>query len=430
MAPSTKSPAVYLYQWLLDGLYWWVRLFTWAKKSSFRERLGFYPPRAREALESGSNFWLHAASAGEVNAILPFARVLKEKTPTMKLILTTTSETGKKLALDKKAADEVFLAPLDMTRPLRRAFQAFRPEAVLVAETEIWPNWLFRAVRNQVPVLLINGRISDKSFPTYRKLKFLFGPALRCFNQCLVQTEGDRDKLIELGLPEKRIQVAGQMKYDLEAPTDEGAREWGAALGVQKGDELAAFGSLRDGEEDLWAAEIPGLLERHPRLKIFLAPRHVKNAETYQAKLFAVKVESVLRSRVFKGQAFRVLVMDTVGELSLAYHLSRVAFVGGTLVPIGGHNLMEPALSSVPVLFGPYTRNVSEAGEALKVQGGGFQASNVRELTEWLEKLLDPKRSQNAGEKARRAVEALRGATEKNLKVVEAYLPSGISRTK
>jgi 3-deoxy-D-manno-octulosonic-acid transferase len=417
---------VFFYRNLLNFLYVPARLAAIGFPGVLRERLGFYDPEAIKPLASGDNVWLHAASAGEVNAILPFSRALREKYPKTKLILTTTSETGKKLALEKNAADMVFLAPLDMTRPLRRAFQSFRPSLLLIAETEIWPNWLFRAVQNQIPVLWVNGRISDKSFPSYRRMKWLFGPALRCFNQCLVQTKGDQDKLIELGVPEKRIQVMGQMKYDLKAPDDLKAREWGSALGLQPGDEIATLGSLREGEEEAWISEIPALLERRPRLKLILAPRHVKNAGLYQSKLTEVKVESSLRSLITEKTASppaRVLVLDTVGELSLAYHLSKAAFVGGTLVPIGGHNVMEPALSAVPVLFGPHTQNVSEAAELLLAQGGGFQASSAKDLAPLLEKLLDPAQSRIAGEKARQAVDSLAGATAKSFKAVSTYLP-------
>ncbi|HVM33427.1 MAG TPA: glycosyltransferase N-terminal domain-containing protein [bacterium] len=425
MTSPSKNLVVYLYQWLVDFLYGPTRLVSFFKPGPLRERLGFYDPEALRPLASGDNVWLHAASAGEVNALMPLVRALKAARPKAKLILTTSSQTGKKLALEKQAADAVFLAPLDMGRPLRRAFQAFRPSLLLIAETEIWPQWLLRAAQNQVPLLMVNGRVSDKSYPTYRRLRALFAPALCCFNQCLVQTAGDRDKLIALGLPEKRVQVMGQMKYDLKAPGDAAAKAFGEAVGFSGGETLAVLGSLREGELEAWLPELPGLLGRHPKLQLILAPRHIKNAPHYQTLLSEAGIPSRLRSRPAEGPA-RVLVLDTVGELSLAYHLARVAFVGGTLVPVGGHNVMEPALSGVPVLFGPQTANVAEAVEALLRAGGGFQADNARALAGILESLLDPAASHVAGEKARRAVESLRGATDKNLKAVLDYLPDGL----
>jgi len=430
MIAQRKTAAVIIYQWILDFLYPLAKLIGVLAKESSRERLGFYPPEETKPLALGDNVWIHAASAGEVNAILPFSQALRKARPGLKLILTTTSQTGKQLAIEKKVADFIFLAPLDMTRPLRRAFRAFRPSVILVAETEFWPNCFFRALQNQVPLLLVNGRVSDKSFPSYRRLRALFGPTLRCFNQCLVQTPGDRDKLIGLGVPEKRIQVMGQMKYDLSAPSEARAREWGDSLGLGPEDVLVTLGSLREGEEDQWIPEIPALLARFPKLKLVLAPRHIKNAGLFQKKLADVKVSSALRSRASSTDvSARVLVLDTVGELSLAYHLSRVAFVGGTLVPIGGHNVMEPALSAVPVLLGPHTQNVSEAVEVLLAQGGGVQGLSARELIPDLMRLIDPAQSRIAGERARQAVLTLQGATGKNLKAVLAYLPDTRTKT-
>ena len=419
-----KNIGTLAYQWLMDGLYFAVRIFNlFAAKASLSERLGFYPPEAIQELTAGSSVWIHAASAGEVNAITPFCQAFREARPQARLILTITSETGKKMALEKAIAHFVFLAPLDMTRPLRRAFQTFRPALILVAETEFWPNWLFRAVHNRVPVLLINGRISNKSFPAYRRLRFLFGPALRCFQECLVQTDGDRDKLLRLDFPERRVQVVGQMKYDLTAPDAKKAEDWGKGLRFKPVDPIVVFGSLREGEDDQVIPIIPGLLTRFPNLKIILAPRHVKNAEVFRKKLSDLQVPSALRSQAPGAPVERVLVMDTVGELSLAYQLSKAAFVGGTLVPVGGHNVMEPALSGVPILFGPHVQNVQEAAEALVKSQGGFQVQKAEELVPLIERFLDKSESQAAGRKALQAVMELRGATAKNLKAVLAYMP-------
>ncbi|HET9869159.1 MAG TPA: glycosyltransferase N-terminal domain-containing protein [bacterium] len=425
MAAPRKNAWTRLYGWLLDGLYLPLRSVSPVCPASFRERLGLYTPEALRPLASGDNLWLHAASAGEVNAILPLARAFKARHPGAHIVLTTSSATGKRLALERQAADAVFLAPLDMTGPLRRAFRAFRPRLLLIAETEFWPAWLFRARRNQVPTLLVNGRISDKSFPSYQKMRGLFGPALQCFDQCLVQTEGDRDKLAALGVLEGKVRVLGQMKYDLAPPDPAKAAEWGRVLGIREGDAWVVLGSLREGEEDLLFPQLPRLLAGHPGLRILVAPRHVKNAALYQKKLGQMGLTSRLRSEAGEGSPSPVVVLDTVGELSLAYSLARAAFVGGTLVPVGGHNVMEPALSGVPVLFGPHTGNVAEAAEALLSRGGGFRSGDPAQLAARMEGLLDGDVSREAGQKARLAVESLRGATQKILEAVEAYWPGG-----
>ncbi len=409
-------------------LYLPVRLGSLLYRSpSFRERLGFYPKESLQKLAVGYNVWLHAASAGEVNAITPFCRAFRKAKPQARIVLTTTSETGKKLALEKNVADEVFLAPLDLGPCLKRAFQAFRPLMILVAETEFWPNWFLRAVKNGVPLLLVNGRISDRSFPSYRRLRGLFRSALNCFNACLVQTQQDAERLEALGVSGRRIQVMGQMKYDLQAPGAPSVQEFKGKLRLSDKDILLTLGSLRTGEEAQLLPLVPEMLRFSPDVKVLVAPRHLKNVGPYRQKLGELGVGNVLRSELEKGTGSeRVIVLDTVGELSLAYALSRAAFVGGTLVPIGGHNVMEPALSRVPVCFGSHTQNVAEAARALVESGGGIVLNDGRELLGAFQKFLDPKAAREAGNRAFDAVLSMRGATERTVRQVVMHWPMDI----
>ena len=394
------------------------------RDTDFRERLGLYTPEVRKRLSIGWNIWLHAASAGEVNAITPFCNAFREAKPQARIILTTTSRTGKKIAEERGVADLVLLAPLDMTPVLKRAFGIIRPVMLLVAETEFWPNFLMRAGRNGIPLLLINGRISDKSFSSYQRMRSLFWPGLNCFGACLVQTPRDKEKLSALGVSEVRIQVAGQMKYDLRAPNAMVVGKFKNDLGLSDKDVLFTLGSLREGEDDLLLPIVPQLLALSPEVKLLIAPRHMKNAEVFTQKLQKAGVSTVLRSRL-KGTApsERVIVLDTLGELSLAYALSRAAFVGGTLVPVGGHNVMEPALVAVPVCVGPNTRNVSEAAEALLASQGGLLVKDGAALVEVFKAFLDPNQAQGAGRKAFEAVSSMRGATETTVERVLTAWP-------
>ena len=295
---------------------------------------------------------------------------------------------------------------------------------ILVAETEFWPNWLRRAGQNAVPVLLINGRVSDRSFPSYRRFKSFFGPALNCFNACMVQTGKDRERLTALGVHPQRIQVAGQMKYDRRAPDAMSVQNFKEKLCLLNRDVLFTLGSLRTGEDDQLLPLVPKILALSPDVKILIAPRHLKNVPIYREKLKAMGIGNVFRSELEKDQApERVILLDTIGELSLAYAFSRAAFVGGTLVPIGGHNVMEPALSRVPVCFGPHTGNVTEAAEALRESGGGFLTGDGKELVEVFGKMLDPLFAQDSGRKAYESVASMRGATEKTMAVVSAKWP-------
>jgi len=325
-------------------------------------------------------------------------------------------------------ADDVFLAPLDMTPPLKRAFQAFRPVMILVVETEFWPNWFLRAGRNGVPLLLINGRISDRSFPSYRRLKSLFAPALNCFNTCLVQTRQDADRLETLGVPRKRIQVIGQMKYDRQAPDALEIQKFREKLHLSNRDILFTLGSLRSGEDDQLLPLLPEILHLSPDAKVLIAPRHLKNVAIYRQKLQALGLSNVFRSELEKGLGpERVIVLDTVGELSLAYALSRAAFVGGTLVPVGGHNVMEPALSRVPVCFGRYTQNVGEAAQALIESGGGLLVDDGPELLKAFQKFLDSDLAREAGNRAYDSVVSMQGATERTVQQVVSHWPINLA---
>ena len=416
---------ILLYKIVMGLLYLVVRLAALVLgSSSLKERLGFYSEKDKERISVGYNVWLHAASAGEVNAITPFCQAFRKAKPEARIVLTTTSETGKKIALEKGVADAVFLAPLDMGAPLKRAFQAFRPVMVLVAETEFWPNWLLRTGKNGLPMILLNGRVSDKSFPSYRRLKSLFSPALNCFNTCLVQTKKDAERMLALGVSEKRVQVMGQMKYDLQAPDPKAVEAFREKLGFSDKEILFTLGSLREGEEDQLLPKVPEILGLGPNVKVLIAPRHLKNVPLYQEKLKALGVGNFLRTKLEKAPTSeRVMILDTLGELSLAYALSRAVFVGGTLVPIGGHNVMEPALSRVPVCFGPSTQNVTEAAQALTVAGGGFSVADGAEVVQVFRRFLDLGAAQAAGQKAYDAVASMRGTTDRTLQQVLSRWP-------
>lgn len=419
----------WIYRLFMASLYLPARLVSFFyRPTPFLERLGIYSPEKIKGLAVGYNIWLHAASAGEVNAITPFCQALRKAKPDSRIILTTTSEMGKKIALEKEVADAVFLAPLDMTPPLRRAFQAFRPMMVLVAETEFWPNWFLRTGQNGIPLLLVNGRISDRSFPSYRRLKGLFSTVLGCFNLCLVQTRQDADRLEALGVSRKRIQVMGQMKYDRQAPDGLSAQKFKEKLHLLNKDILFTLGSLRSGEDEQLLPLVPEMLRFSPEVKVLIAPRHLKNVEIYRQKLKGLGINPILRSELEKGMdPERVIVLDTVGELSLAYALSRAAFVGGTMVPIGGHNVMEPALSHVPVCFGRYTQNVGEAAQALIESGGGALVDDGPELLKVFQKFMDLESARQAGNRAHDSVVSMRGATEHTVRQVVAQWPMDLT---
>ncbi len=411
---------MFLYRGLMLVLYGLARVIGLLYPASgFQERLGFYPKKELDHLNDAPRVWLHAASAGEVNAIQPFCRALRRAVPGVQIIVTTTSNTGKKLVQENESADMVFLAPLDMGACVRRALKAFRPAVYLVAETEFWPNALRLVSESGVPILLINGRISSRSFPSYYRMKSLFKPTLNHFTHCFVQSLGDQDKLIRLGVPPEKITIAGQLKYDLAPPDGMAVQRFKEALSFMHKDIIFTFGSIRTGEDDMLLPIVPQLLKFSPDVRVLLAPRHLKNIQVLQDKLAKIGVASTLRSRMQQETVpERVVLLDTMGELAVSYAFARAAFVGGTLVPIGGHNLMEPALAAVPVCFGPYVSNVMEAAHMLLQSGGGFQVKSASELAETFQKFMDADFAKQAGKKAHESVISMKGATDKTVQGV------------
>ena len=418
--------AVGLYRILMTLIYGIFRVAgLFYPVEGLNERFGFYPASELKKLSDEPRIWLHAASAGEVNAIAPFCEAFRKVRPQVQIILTVTSRTGKKLAQEKGTADAVFFAPLDMGPCVKRAFKAFKPKVYLVAETEFWHRILLFAAQSKIPTLLLNGRISDKSFPVYSWFKSLFTPALNGFSHCFVQTMDDLKKLRALGVPEKKVSIVGQLKHDLSPPDAMAVQKFKEKLSLLRKDILFTFGSVRTGEDDLLIPLVPDLLKLSPDVKILLAPRHLKNIQLVQEKLKKIGVSSTLRSQMgIQTIPERVIILDTMGELAQSYAFSRAAFVGGTLVPIGGHNLMEPALATVPVCFGPYTNNLPEAAEVLVQSGGGFQLQDVSQLLECFRRFLDEDFAKNAGKNAHESVLSMRGATEKTVQGVLNWWPS------
>jgi 3-deoxy-D-manno-octulosonic-acid transferase len=397
---------------LLDPIARLVQAFSRAD-SRFGERMGEYETPVG-SLAGRFCVWLHGASAGEVNAIVPLVKALREEYSTLHLTLTTTSLTGRALAAEKCLADRVMLAPLDLPGPMRKAFDSIQPRLILIAETEFWPLWMSEAKRRSIPVVLVNGRVSDKSYPWYLRFRFFFKRPLASFASCLVQTELDRERLMFLGVAPERVEVMGQMKYDLGAPDPLKVKAFGEALGLPPDQPLFTFGSLREGEDQEVLAVLPRLFQAVPKARVILAPRHFRNLGLFERVLNEMGQPWVFRSQAV-SEPWRVLVLDTMGELGLAFALSRAAFVGGTLVPVGGHNVMEPVLSAVPVCYGPHVANVREAAGALNVSGGAARIVSATEAVDWMARFADRELSTSEGAKALLAVEPLRGATRKTL---------------
>jgi 3-deoxy-D-manno-octulosonic-acid transferase len=416
------------------------------------ERLGWrFPAELTARGDAGAgarqkSLWIHAVSVGEVLAVLPLARLLKEKLPSLRLVVSTTTATGQKLARERMPfADAVFFFPLDWSGPVRRALAAAGPAAVIIVETEIWPNFLHECRGANVPVIFVNGRISERSFRGYRRAFVLSAGALRGFlkkvlsdaTSFLMQSEADAERLISLGAPKDRVLAAGNLKYDLAEPSETPLVAWlRAELARNERRPVLIAGSVLAGEEAPVLQAFAQVEREFPRALLVLAPRKPERFDE-AAAIVAGAGRKLIRRRdlVLNGtasvsfaEAGNVLLLDSIGDLAGLYRLADAVFVGGSLVPAGGHNILEPAtLGKVPI-YGPSMENFREMAGKFLVAGAAIQLKGADELgAAWVELLREPERSSRMGANARQLAEQNRGATDRVLERI-TELVAGLDR--
>jgi 3-deoxy-D-manno-octulosonic-acid transferase len=368
---------------------------------------------------------VHAVSVGEAVTAAPLVEALRRRWPTLSVVVTTVTPTGARIVadrLDGVATHRYF--PLDLPGPVSRALDAVRPHFFIGMETELWPNFLAALARRRIPSMVANGRISDRSFRRYRWVTFVTRPMLESITVLGMQSQEDARRAIVLGAPPERVVVTGSMKTD--ALVDQpGARElWERLLGLAPGERIWVAGSTHRGEEQVVAEVLGRLRADHPDLVLLLAPRHPERVPEVERLLRERGLAAVRRSRLPTARAgAAVVILDTVGELATLYQLAEVVFVGGSLVPTGGHNMLEPALRSKPVLFGPYTSNFRESAELLLEAGGARRVTDAAGLEWALRELLEkPEIARGMGEMGYQAVIRRQGGVRATLALVSRYL--------
>ncbi len=390
------------------------------------ERLGRVPARLRV---EGSQpvIWVHAVSVGEVIAVTGLIEQLHAHAGA-RVVVSTTTDTGQKLARQKFGAENVFYFPFDFAFAIHPYLSLLRPELMVIAETEFWPNTLRAARQAGAKIAIVNARISDKSLPGYSRFRLLLAPVLRDVDLFLAQTEEDARRLRQIGAPAERVQVSGNLKFDAELPEppeivntlkDQVAREGsGPAL---------VFGSTVTGEEPLLLRAFSNFLVAHPRSVMILAPRHPERFAEVAELLQKLSVPFIRRS-LWNGESLagRVLLLDSIGELASLYQLADAAFVGGSLVPRGGHNILEPARHGVPIIVGNHTENfrdivgLFESRNAVRVAG---PAEFPLLLMHLFEKESEPERKA-IGVRAAETARSQMGATKRTLEALELLLPA------
>jgi 3-deoxy-D-manno-octulosonic-acid transferase len=368
--------------------------------------------------------WVHAASVGEVRAAESFLRALPARFPGVPRLLTTTTVNGKELAERLGVADTVRLAPLDRPGSVERLIRRIRPRALVLVETEIWPHWLNALGSARVPVVVVNGRISDGAFPLYLRLRRGLAPLLSGLARVGVQSPTHASRFLQLGAHPEAVAITGNLKFDVSLPDLHRRATLRAAYGFSEEELIWVVGSTHAGEELIVREAFAALRQQWPTLRLVVAPRHVERATEVSALFSERGYGTLLRSRVSSARVpADVLVLDTVGELAEMYGIASVVFVGGSLVRRGGQNPLEPARWGVPVVFGPHMDNFREVAALFRENNAGVAIAAASELRRAVEDLLGAvDRREALGAAARTLADSQRGALEANVNLLQEAL--------
>ncbi len=381
------------------------------RDSAWKERLGDYPKI------KGKSLWFHASSVGEVSAILALIKEFKNSFPEHSIVVSTFTTAGRRRA-EQLYQERIVYLPLDFNFAVKKAIERIHPDALIIVETELWPNLLRYAKNYGCKIFLVNGRISQKSYIRYTGVKRFIGSILRRFDLCIMQSREDAERLEKLGAESCRIKVAGNLKFDnLNTNiSEENLREM---LGVSDRKVFVA-GSTREGEEEIIFEAFNQIKVVEPNLVLILAPRHIERIERIKvmAESFGLKVRR--KSEILLKHSDVVLV-DTIGDLPFIYGIADIAFVGGSLLPYGGHNPIEPASYGIPVLFGPYME-VPDAKDLLKA-GSGIVVKDALGIIDVVVNLLKNDAERNRiGELSKYTIQKKRGASRKTLQLIKNAL--------
>ena len=410
---------------LVLGAPWW--LFRMATTQKYREgmleRLGFVRQFQRDS-ERRPLIWVHAVSVGEVLAVSRLVAELDASLPAYQVVVSTTTKTGQALAWERFGKHRVFYCPLDLPWAVRAYLKVLKPAMLVLAETEFWPNLLSGCFRREIPVVVVNARISDRSWPRYRRLRRLWQPFLVPLKAVLAQTSTDAERLKFLGCLPDRVAVSGNLKFDVKVSAEAEATRLlkKSASGLR----LVVAGSTLEGEEAALLAAWPELLKADGALAMVIAPRHPERfkavAELLARSGFRWRLRSELEQVSATLSPGEIVLLDLIGELASVYSLASVAFVGGSLVPAGGHNPLEPAQFGVPTVMGAHYENFQTIVDGM-LDDEALAVVHPTELAEALTKLLRDQDAASAmGERGRKVFEKQAGATARTVAAIREIL--------
>jgi 3-deoxy-D-manno-octulosonic-acid transferase len=420
----------------LSSPYYFVRMRrrgNWQK--GFPERFGRYNTKFKQAITNRHVLWMHAVSVGEVNVCTQLIRALEPRLPNLKIVVSTTTTTGM-AELNRKLPTHVskIYYPIDRRAYVSRALHTIRPEAIVLVEAEIWPNFLWRAHDHGWPVFLVNARLSDRSYRGYKQFGFLFKPLFALFSGVGAQNEADAAKLRELGCRPEAIHIVGSLKFDAARLDERRLLNVPALLrqiAVPPGARIVIGGSTHPGEEAILAEQFLRLRERFQDLFLVLVPRHFERSQEVGRELAARGVKFAFRSEIMAHSKFApgdidCLLVNTTGELQYFYEHATVIFVGKSLVAQGGQNPIEPGALGKPMVFGPNMQNFAEIARGFLAQDGAVQARDAAELEKVLAELLaNEQRREQLGRNALKVVHENLGAIDRTVEMIVKHLDNG-----
>ena len=421
---------------ILSAPYYFLRMWrrgNWRK--DFGQRFGRYDGKLKQAITNRHTLWIHAVSVGEVNVCTQVIRALEPRLPNLKLVVSTTTTTGME-RLQSRLPTHIsrIYYPLDFRGCVTRALRSIHPEAIVLVEAEIWPNFLWRAAAQRAPVFLINARLSERSFRGYKRFGFFFRPLFASLAGVGAQNEADAARLRELGCQPGAVHIVGSLKFDaakleerrlLDVPT------MLLQLGVPADAPVLVGGSTHAGEEAILAEQFLRLRQRFPDLFLVLVPRHFERSREVGRELAAQGVKFAYRNEISATTQFRFgevdcLLVNTTGELRYFYEHATVIFIGKSLSAEGGQNPIEPGALGKPMVFGPNMQNFKEIAHSFVEQRGAVQVRDAAELENALAGLLgDGPRREELGRNALKVVHANLGAIDRTVDIIVRHLDGG-----
>ncbi len=401
---------------------YFVKLKLFSKEGLFlRERLGARLPLR----ESDKPFlWIHAVSVGEVLSLQNLVKEVRRKHPDWEIGFSTLTNMGQRVAREKiRGVDHVFFIPFDFPWTVGRAFRALRPRLLVLAESEFWPGLLKEAKRYSCRVLLVNGRISARSFKRFWRFRGIAKAVFKNIDRFLVQTAQDEERLKKIGVSSSRLEISGNLKCEVHLP------ELGEAdllrlkkeMGIPASKKVVVAGSIHRGEEDRLIRAYSEARAKNDDLCLVLAPRHPEKfgeiEKVFQTREFVVRRKTALQP----GQSWDILILDTIGDLARLYALADLAFIGGSLIPWGGQNLLEPAFYAKPIFFGPHMENFASLAEEFVKAGAAKIVARPEDLVEMF-LFKDAKAMAEMGRRAKKILSSLQGATERTLSAIELFM--------